>query len=654
MNLPPFQKLMLTWLCTYGTYPTVTNNTSAGVWPISDENTESELPYFTAHGTHHPIFAWLQGQALGSPNCHGAGTDCPVPTTINCGGSDPPPASAYQCSNNMLYGIPPVAGDTVVPNEGYIFIHFHIADPCLVKRMVNSVGGSVTGACGSTPATGFYLAQTAAGAGTGADCADAMAVSYFNSSSNWVGGKIQAGTTVHLCGTVTSALTYQGSGTSTNPITLLFESGAVMTSAAWNTTAIYGGAQSWIVLDLGANGVIQNTANGTTGTFANSLASIGVDFSGSSNALIRNGTIGNIYVRTANSTTDNSAGATGSRCIQWKGGSNNTVNNVTTHDCRFNAYFNVGTDGNFTISNNTGYHQAAHWWIAPDNTGSTMTNITYSGNIFHDPAPAWDTAPPTTGIFHIDGVHQFCQASSTCSGFYAFDNYFYGSFGVDYTAQIFSETNGGTNSNQQVYNNLIVNTTTTQSSNGAIDVQMGANGLLANNTVIGSGSGNGGVGIQIISGTNIAQWNNIVQGFNYLESALAGVTFAASSLNTNLYYDTSNGWQYDGVGASTFAAWKSATGQDGSSISGVNPNLNGSYIPNSGSPAIGAGTNLTSLSITTLDLDLAGVGRPSTGAWGIGAYQFVPSGSSTPVAPVSLVIARNMKLHLWSQTRGRP
>jgi hypothetical protein len=147
MKLPQWQNLMLTWMCGYGTFPTVTNNTTAGVWPLSDENVESELPYFLAIGQHHPIFAWLQGQALGSPNCHGAGTDCPLPTTINCGGSNPPPQSAYRCSQNMLYGIPPVPGDVVSPNEGYVFQHFHIADPCLIKRMLNTVGANVAGAC---------------------------------------------------------------------------------------------------------------------------------------------------------------------------------------------------------------------------------------------------------------------------------------------------------------------------------------------------------------------------------------------------------------------------------------------------------------------------------------------------------------------------
>ena len=51
-------------------------------------------------------------------------------------------------------------------------------------------------------------------------------------------------------------------------------------------------------------------------------------------------------------------------------------------------------------------------------------------------------------------------------------------------------------------------------------------------------------------------------------------------------------------------------------------NLSGAYKLQAGSPAIGAGVNLTSLGITGLDTDAAGVARPATGAWDIGAYQY--------------------------------
>lgn len=137
MNLPPWQNVMLTWLCHYGTYPSITDATKHGVWPISGDAIESELPYFLATKQHHPIFAWLQGQQLGSPN-----PTSPVPqVTMDCGGNNRKPQSAYRCSYNVLYGIPPLGpGDTLLQ-------HFHIADPCIVKRMANAVGGNYLDAC---------------------------------------------------------------------------------------------------------------------------------------------------------------------------------------------------------------------------------------------------------------------------------------------------------------------------------------------------------------------------------------------------------------------------------------------------------------------------------------------------------------------------
>ena len=66
-----------------------------------------------------------------------------------------------------------------------------------------------------------------AGAADGSSCANARSAAYFNTASNWGSAKTFApGVTVGLCGTISSTLTAQGSGTSGNPITLVFQSGA--------------------------------------------------------------------------------------------------------------------------------------------------------------------------------------------------------------------------------------------------------------------------------------------------------------------------------------------------------------------------------------------------------------------------------------------
>jgi hypothetical protein len=81
-------------------------------------------------------------------------------------------------------------------------------------------------------ANDIYLAQSAAGSGNGSSCANARAVSFFNSSGNWGTGATQIGpgTTVHLCGHTTTAITTQGNGTANNPI-IIDGDGAATTSS---------------------------------------------------------------------------------------------------------------------------------------------------------------------------------------------------------------------------------------------------------------------------------------------------------------------------------------------------------------------------------------------------------------------------------------
>src|SRR5215472_17868238 len=89
-------------------------------------------------------------------------------------------------------------------------------------------------------ATGVFI--TPDGSAQGACTTSPQPPSFFNNAANWGTGpgQIGPGTTVHLCGTFsapigTNILTAQGSGASGNPVTILFESGTVMTSPAFGT-----------------------------------------------------------------------------------------------------------------------------------------------------------------------------------------------------------------------------------------------------------------------------------------------------------------------------------------------------------------------------------------------------------------------------------
>ena len=60
------------------------------------------------------------------------------------------------------------------------------------------------------------------------------------------------------------------------------------------------------------------------------------------------------------------------------------------------------------------------------------------------------------------------------------------------------------------------------------------------------------------------------------------------------------------------------------------------YRIGAGSTAIGAAVNLTSLGIIALDTDAAGISRSTSGAWDIGAYQYVAPDTTPPSVPTGL------------------
>src|ERR1700685_1857894 len=84
-----------------------------------------------------------------------------------------------------------------------------IAQRFLAGLAALALGCGVASAAAST----VYVAQSAAGSANGSSCTNAYAVTFFNASSNWGTGasQIGPGTTVDLCGTITTELTAHGS-----------------------------------------------------------------------------------------------------------------------------------------------------------------------------------------------------------------------------------------------------------------------------------------------------------------------------------------------------------------------------------------------------------------------------------------------------------
>ena len=482
-----------------------------------------------------------------------------------------------------------------------------------------------------------YIAQSAAGSANGSDCADAYADAYFNGASNWTSGtpsrtQIGPGTTVHLCGTFAVApgateLDFQGSGSTGKPITLLFETGANFTSPYFGS-AISSNGNSYLTIDGQTTGsstsAIASTDNGTT--LNNQQNGAGISLTSCNNCTVRNITIGPIYVHTctlpvANCTDENGQNTDG---IWVNGGSNITINNTVTHDSKWCLFYNFpgsATNSNVTISNNTVYNCDHGIAVGSGNTGAQLNGLQIFNNAVHDGAN-WDDVGNAN---HHDGIHVWSShAGALISSTQTYNNYIYGNWGANLNAFIFQQ---GAQTQDYIFNNLLVDSTTT-GHYGCGYICLMPNGVsVLNNTVIGPGPASG-VGINVY-GTNVTVENNVESSM--LNAAAISGSGSATVWDYNAYYNIAgNGWQHN-----PFSTWK-GWGHDAHSLN--KPlNLSPSFSPTLTSGAlIQKGANLSGLGVAPLNLDKAGVARPSLStAWDVGAYQLVAP-PNTPSAPTGL------------------
>lgn len=499
-------------------------------------------------------------------------------------------------------------------------------------------------------AADIYVAQASAGGNTGANCANARA------ASSLAAGDWTAGNSIHLCGTLTSAITAQGSGAPGNVITVVFESGAGFSFAAIPT----GGAliltnRTDILVDGGGgscgfvsfanvtctNGFIKSTANGSG--LANQVASIAIEASNTTNVEIKGLVLGPIYTHT--STSDITQSPPGPRAVYFVGATNISIHNNTIHDCGWCLNGNSTTaliQANEIYNNDHG--------VA---LGGTNSSITVQGNHFHDWVD-WDT---TNNSFHHDGVHFFDQAGLTFSGADIDGNLFDGDQGVNVTAAIYIEkASTGTITIIRVYNNVMKIAATRYSNVGWLAFWLTGSGTgttasIYNNTIYGayvpagSGSCAGGGGpcgscFGLTGWTSVTAKNNILTGCQNL----IGVAASSSAvIDYNIYEDigtdhgtggSANTFTWHGSQFASFSTWKTDCSCDANGIFNTlaNIKLNSSTLqPLSGSLAIGAGVNLTSLGVTPLDVDALGNARPAMTAWDIGAINGVGAGPGVPM-----------------------
>ncbi|HVB56404.1 MAG TPA: hypothetical protein VNE63_08245 [Candidatus Acidoferrales bacterium] len=501
----------------------------------------------------------------------------------------------------------------------------------------------------------IYIAQRAAGAANGADCADAYAYTFFNTSANWGAGasQIGPGTTVHICGTLTGAagaaglLTFQGSGTSGNPITLRFESGAIITAPFWGNGAIVAGTNSFIVIDgvctardsagrcTATQGTIEASLAGSTGLTClggpctdQPTSGVGLNAGNCSNCEVKNLTVEDMYMHSA-SIADAAGGGDG----MWVGGTNTSADNNIIHDVHWGI--TGGFFSNESYFNNNLYN-LDHGIAVLDSGVQTMSGLLIYNNLIRD-FSNWDSAADT---FHHDGIHVGDNSASTINPpWMIYNNYVYGDWGANDNTGIWTALNtpGSSAGVHYVFNNVFAPASGSSCANGAYsDDSFGTGPTVFNNTFAGIGCG---ILIGANSATSAVVENNIFDSGGAIIDPVGGSTISTSNFNDFYNIVLSNQFRYSTF-YNTLAAWNTATGFDANSIS-TNPNLNATFIPNIGSPVIGFGVNFNSTcngqanpGLGALCYDQAGVARPSTGNWTMGAY--TSSSVAGPTAPANL------------------
>jgi hypothetical protein len=120
--------------------------------------------------------------------------------------------------------------------------------------------------------------------------------------------------------------------------------------------------------------------------------------------------------------------------------------------------------------------------------------------------------------------------------------------------------------------------------------------------------------------------NNLVSNCATLMYNNVPTIYSSDNPDHNVYGPSGNGAFVCGssfIPFNAFASWRSCIQGDTHSTETANPALNADGSPQATSPAIGAGTNLTSLCtglVTPLCSNILGVPRPAAGPWNAGAF----------------------------------
>jgi hypothetical protein len=512
----------------------------------------------------------------------------------------------------------------------------------------------------SAQASNVYV--TPDGGGNGVCTNNTHPPSWFNNSANWGTSTTQIGpgTIVHLCGTISASLAFHGSGTSGNPITLLFENGAKLSQTFCGSdgaaACLSFSGRSWLVIDGGTdcgttvlesncNGVIEATANGTGANQSGNSAVI-ADFS--DHVEVKNLDIRNIYVR--KSTSDGFGGSNGDKpyAVQMDTVTNFRIHHSKAHDMNW-AVTMVACGAGQTHD-----IEVDHMDLYNINHGVTDGVCAQNGNriLIHDnhfgAEANWDQ--PVGNGFHHDGIHVYQVAGGVLTNILIYNNLFDGDWGKQNTAFVYTE---GTAFTMYLWNNVGVIQDGLNMNNGAWTTTVGPSGTskLWNNTVY--------------AGANQTSYVSKTEGVtDYRNNVVVAPNTGGNLFNlvvgqTSQFFDY-NIWQnsngqpfYNGSTFVDYATFKGelreGSGQDshGQLVANAGINPNGTLVAGRVT-ALATGTNLTSLcagDFVSLCKDTSNGGqravttaRPASGPWNAGAFSSGGATSSAPDPPGGLSV----------------
>lgn len=474
-----------------------------------------------------------------------------------------------------------------------------------------------------------------------------------------------------ICGTLsftsaTTGISVNGSGTSGHPIVINFDTGGIIQAGNWGS----GGAalrldnQNWITVDgKGAGnaaagtftpvGIIQATLSGTTGgaciggACTDDNGGTGISGQTTTNIVIKNLLIRDMYLRT--STSDYNSGTGKPDWASFFGihaspSSNLTINNNYITE----TGQNLAPNGNSIIISNNYLDQSNH--EVDMGAGTTSWSGLYIFNNHFSSMNHWDSSDPSLP-YHHDGIHIQPGSPGFYSNVFIYNNTFDGDIGsVSVTGWIYAEQTCCTGGTIWVFNNTAT-ATPGRSAPAIFGIYGASTENIANNTIFQAFYTGGGISLDAGLNSSVTinlHQNNILWGQSYDAKVQTGtIVNGPAALNFNTYVDGSaNGnadnFTYPGNDTQSLTTWRStalpgASTHDASSQlvapSAIKLNTDGSL--QSGSPAIGAGTNLFSTcngqpnpGLGALCNDKNGNPRPSSGPWDPGPFNFSSAGGT--------------------------